>query len=200
MSATASSDAAATRAETGTATPTATGMGTQTPTATVPLTSTAPIFPGSSPTPAGPIGAGLLLAALAVAALFLARRRRAAPRLVQVVESASLGPKRALVVARFGDELLVLGSSEGGISLLATRPAPPAAAADPAPARLPVVTSAAAAPLAAAFGRLAALLRPRAAPPAAHAAPHAFAHALGESLEDVELRRKLAAGRAGSVR
>jgi hypothetical protein len=67
----------------------------------------------------------LLLAALAAAALVLARRRRGAPRMIQIVETASLGPKRSLVVARVGDELLLLGSSEGGIALLTARPAQP---------------------------------------------------------------------------
>jgi len=96
------------------------------------------------PPAAGPIAAGLLLAALALAALVTARRRRRAPRLVEIVESASLGPKRTLVVARLGEELLVLGSSEGGIALLASRPAPPLVAAAAAP--VPSCASAAARP------------------------------------------------------
>lgn len=61
----------------------------------------------------------IVLAALAVAAYLFARRRRVlVPRTIEIVETASLGPKRALVVARVGDETLILGSSEAGISLL----------------------------------------------------------------------------------
>jgi flagellar biosynthetic protein FliO len=99
---------------------------------------------------------GLVLLGLAAAAFVVARRKRAAfgPRLLEVIESAPLGPRRSLVLARVGDELLVLGVSEGGIALLSSR-----RQADPAPA------------------------------PSRH-----------ESLEDLELRRKLEQGRAGSVR
>jgi flagellar biogenesis protein FliO len=61
----------------------------------------------------------ILLAALAVAAYWFARRRRVlVPRTIEIVETASLGPKRALVVAKVGDETLILGSSEAGITLL----------------------------------------------------------------------------------
>jgi flagellar biogenesis protein FliO len=108
--------------------------------------------------------------------------------MIRILESASLGPKRALVVARLGDELLVLGSSEAGVALLATRPAPladelGAPAAAPAPARAPDL-----------LGWLGRLRRPASAPAAG------FERVLTESLEDAELRRKLAAGHAGSVR
>lgn len=61
----------------------------------------------------------ILLAVLAVAAYLFARRRRVlVPRTIEIVETASLGPKRALVVAKVGDETLILGSSEAGITLL----------------------------------------------------------------------------------
>src|SRR3990172_10780134 len=80
-------------------------------------------LPSSSTFSPGPIAAGLLLAGLAAAALVMARRRGRVPRLVEIVESASLGPRRSLVVARLGDEILLLGSSEGGVTLLSTRPA-----------------------------------------------------------------------------
>jgi flagellar protein FliO/FliZ len=138
--------------------------------ATPTLSSTAalpPPFPGSSGSSLKPIGAGLVLVAFAVAALVTARRRKRAPRLVEILESSSLGPKRSLVVARMGDELLLLGSSEGGITLLSTRPAP---------------------------------ATPAALPAAAAAEPTRFELILGESVDDLELRRKLAAGAAGSVR
>jgi hypothetical protein len=58
--------------------------------------------------------------ALAVAAYALARRRKGAAvdRHIQIVETASLGPKRTLVMARIGGETLLLGTSEAGITLL----------------------------------------------------------------------------------
>ena len=70
---------------------------------------------------------GLLV--LAGAAYFFARRRRAiVPRHIQILETASLGPKRSLVVARIGDETLFLGTSEAGITLLkSSRDVPQAA-------------------------------------------------------------------------
>jgi len=63
----------------------------------------------------------VLLAGLAIAAYVVARRRRV-PKLkqIQILETASLGPKRSLVVARIGEETLVLGTSEAGITLLKT--------------------------------------------------------------------------------
>jgi len=63
----------------------------------------------------------ILLAVLAAVAFVLARRRRAQASLIEVMETASLGPRRQLIVARFQNELLVLGSTDGGISLLAVR-------------------------------------------------------------------------------
>ncbi|HYS80774.1 MAG TPA: flagellar biosynthetic protein FliO [Anaeromyxobacteraceae bacterium] len=155
----------------------------------------------------GSIAAGLLLAAMAAAALVLARRRRHQPRLVEIVESAGLGPKRSLVIVRLGDELLVLGSSEGGISLLATRPAgvlASTATSTPEPSALsvaaPEATRSRRAPTSTALAgaalglidRLKRWPRPEAVP--------SFDAALAESGEDEDLRRKLAAGRAGSVR
>jgi flagellar protein FliO/FliZ len=75
----------------------------------------------------------LLLAGLAVAAYLFARRRRV-PKLrqIEILETASLGPKRSLVVARVGEETLVLGTSEAGITLLKTTGG--SGASDPAPA------------------------------------------------------------------
>jgi hypothetical protein len=60
------------------------------------------------------------LAVLAVAAYLLARRRKGAAvdRHIQILETASLGPKRTLIMARIGGETLLLGTSEAGITLL----------------------------------------------------------------------------------
>ena len=52
----------------------------------------------------------------------MARRKKQQSNLVEIVETANLGPKRTLVVARVSGETLLLGSSEAGISLLSTRP------------------------------------------------------------------------------
>lgn len=170
------------------------------PSVAVPATSAAAIAQaaplGGSGTSAASAGAALLLAAVAAVALLAARRRRRAPRVVELVETASLGPKRSLVVARMGDELLLLGASEGGITLLATRAAPAVDSATDRSPLAPQATTAATAPTAgesATQGLLARFGRRRGAPPA-------FERLLSESAEDVELRRKLAAGEAGSVR
>src|SRR5450432_2969500 len=59
------------------------------------------------------------LALLAVAAYGFSRRRRGSlPRHIEILETTSLGPKRSLICARIGDETVLLGSSEAGITLL----------------------------------------------------------------------------------
>ena len=75
--------------------------------------------------PHGGLGIGkmavpvILLAGVAIAAYLFTRRKRAAShRQIEILESASLGPKRSLIVARVGEETLYLGSSEAGITLL----------------------------------------------------------------------------------
>lgn len=163
----------------------------------------APAAPLSLPADRGLDGLILPVAALlalAVAALLATRRRQQAPRLVRVLETTGIGPKRALVVAQIGDEVMVIGSSEAGLQLLAARPAglePQAAAParlqavpDPAPAAAPV--------RGAVLGLLSRLRGARPATPG-QAAP-AFDALLAESTEDLELRRKLALGQPGSVR
>jgi flagellar protein FliO/FliZ len=176
-----------------TANPTATPAPTPTPIPTPAATTATSISLPAHPAVLGSALPSLalpafFLAALAVAAVVLGRRRRAAPRLVQVIEQTSLGPKRALVLARLGEELLLLGSSEAGIALLKAQPAP-AEAGLPRPA---------AAPAAGAIASVVARLQParRAAAPG----QAGFEDLLAESAEDQELRRKIAAGRAGSVR
>jgi MYXO-CTERM domain-containing protein len=197
------SPAAATSTPTSTSTSTPTSTSTSTPTSTATSTPTATPTATSTPTPALSLPStpapGLsslaipvaALALLAVAALALARRRAAAPRLVQVLESTSLGQRRALVVARLGDELLVLGASEAGVSLLATRPAGLHAEAAALATLVP-----APAPSPGPLSGLLARLRPTAARPAAGG----FDALLAESDEDQELRAKLARGLTGSVR
>jgi hypothetical protein len=76
--------------------------------------------------PAAELGPGVAAAAgvlglLGAVALFLAKRKARPSRLLQIVETASLGPKRSLIVARVGSETLILGASEAGIALLGRR-------------------------------------------------------------------------------
>jgi flagellar biogenesis protein FliO len=127
------------------------------------------------------------LAALAGIALFVSRRRpRPGQRRVEILETASLGPKRQLVLARMGGQLLLLGSSEAGVSLLSTQPAPDEAAdalSEPVPEPAP----------SAAQGLWS---RFRAAP---EAPARSFDDLLAETADDLELRRKLASGRPGRV-
>jgi flagellar biogenesis protein FliO len=158
-------------------------------------------LPGALPSLATLAGPAALLLALAAAALLLSRRRRAPTRRVQVLETTPLGPKRALVLARLGDEVLLLGASEAGITLLRTQPAGPASAPALAVAPPPARAAAPARDGAAAgLVDLAARLVPgRRRGDAAPASP-AFDALLAESAEDQELRRKLQRGLAGSVR
>jgi flagellar protein FliO/FliZ len=90
-----------------------------------PATGDAPPFLApSTPALVSALPAASALAALAAVGLLLSRRRGAgARRIVQVLETASLGPKRQLVVARLGGEILLLGCSESGIALLSSQAA-----------------------------------------------------------------------------
>jgi hypothetical protein len=173
------------------------------------LRATTPLsLPSAGPGLDGLILPVAVLLALAIAALILSRRRQKAPRLVQVLERTALGPKRALVVARVGDEVLVIGSSEAGLQLLSARPAAVEARGE-APARLVAVpdpdprdlpSAPAQGPVLGLLSRLRPGRRASAAPPAIPAGLDAFDALLAESAEDQELRRKLAMGQAGSVR
>lgn len=140
-----------------------------------PLT-TSPLRPGA--------GAGLLLCALAVAVIALTRRRARPMRHVEVIESTGIGGKRALLVARAGNQTFLIGSSEAGVALLATLPAlpspPPKPEAGPAGIR----------------GLLGRLRRPAAVEPAPL---ESFESIIAETAEEEALRRKIAAGRTGRV-
>jgi flagellar biogenesis protein FliO len=171
---------------------------TPTPTATSTAAPAVPTFAAAGPSLSSLALPGLALLALAIAALVLGRRRRALPRRVRVLETTSLGPRRALVLARLGDELLLLGSSEAGVTLLRSQPA--ADLAEPAPAAEPAPEAAALPGVADLAARLASLRRKAPGPAAPAAAPPGFDALLAETAEDQELRRKLARGQAGSVR
>jgi flagellar biogenesis protein FliO len=62
--------------------------------------------------------AAAILVGLAVAAVWFARRRASRTRMIRIVETASIGPRRSLVVACIGGRTMVLGVSEAGVSLL----------------------------------------------------------------------------------
>lgn len=196
-----------------------------------PLAKAAPVAPSGLRAVGLP---ALFLAGLAVAAYLFARKKRAlGSRRIEILETASLGPKRSLVIARVGDETLVLGASEAGITLLQTTAEgaavsakAPATAAAPATgaatspvedgpsemeqslvdalADVPEPEGIAPTPPRGSFrsieGGLASLFGRKAAAVAAARVEPKFDDLLEDSLEDQELRRKLAAGMSARVR
>jgi flagellar protein FliO/FliZ len=144
---------------------------------------------------------GLVLVAIAGAAVYLRRRKAANPGLIQILESASLGPKRSLIIARVNGEVMILGSSEAGITFLGA----PRAGGDQGLAQAPVEM----APLEEQPSRpldegglLARLFGKREQP--TEDAPSQmdwkdFDDLLAESREDQDLRRKLASGLGSKV-
>jgi flagellar biogenesis protein FliO len=133
-----------------------------------------------------PISAQNLLApalgivGLAALAFTLKRRKQLGGRSITIVEAASLGEKRSLVIADVMGERLVLGVSEAGVTVLMNKPVPEGEAA---PIVLPPALSG---PVHQPMGFFARLKGRSPAP--------AFDAALQESIEDQELRAKLAAG------
>ncbi|MFO0596313.1 MAG: flagellar biosynthetic protein FliO [Myxococcaceae bacterium] len=126
---------------------------------------------------------GLALAGLAAFAWAMRKRRRAITgQGIQVLEATSLGDKRSLVIADVLGERLVLAVSEAGVAVLMSKPAP---ATEPEVVTLPPASNLSPpAPRALSFFDR---LRGRSTAPA-------FDAALQESVEDQELRAKLAAG------
>jgi len=175
--------------------------------AVAPALDLGPALAAHAPSPGGPFQgpalAAMVLTGLAAAALLLARRRARGARFVQVLETASVGPRRSLVVARMGDQLLLLGSSEAGITVLSTQPASDEAhaVADATAARLAPLGSKSSEsfdPPQSPHLRSGLLARLHLKKIPASADP--FDDMLIDSAEDQELRRKLARGQAGSVR
>lgn len=158
--------------------------------------------------PVGPIPVSGMLWLLAIPALLavvalLLRRRPEAERMLKILETQSLGGRRALILAQLGNEALLLASSEAGVTLLAARPAPqPKTAQAPQPAGR---EQAQPAPDRPSFGRalLDRLIPPREPQPAAAGSasqgPRSFGALLDETGDDQELRRKLVAGRRARV-
>jgi len=140
--------------------------------------------------------------------------------MIRIVETASIGPRRSLVVACIGGRTMVLGVSEAGVSLLdaqaGTMTTPPpsdrsqSASLEEAALGLRgfghADTQAESAPSAQSTddgkheGSLLSRLFHRVQPTAETAGrAHEFDELLAESLDDQELRRKLSLGEAGRV-
>jgi flagellar biogenesis protein FliO len=110
------------------------------------------------------------------------RRQQIAGEGIRVLEATSLGDKRSLVIADVLGERMVLAVSEAGVTVLMQKPAPelePVVISAPPPVPSPTMGF---------FARL-----------TGKTPVTAFDAALQESLEDQELRAKLAAGVRGVV-
>ena len=151
----------------------------------------------------------VLLVAVAGGALALTRRRARRQGLIQILETAAIGPKRSLLVARVNGQTMVLGASEAGIALLASLEggiAPPIAAVMGTPPHVeeqpdePASTSAAEAAVEpeGEMGMLRRLFHRQPKDSSTQDAA-AFRELLEESYEDQELRGKLAQGLSGKV-
>ncbi len=166
----------------------------------------------SSATLATFVAVALLLGVGGFAFMF-ARKRVSRQRVIRIVETASIGPRRSLVVASVGGRTMVLGVSEAGVSLL------------DAPAELPVAIPAQKATDEAedsASGLRNLDLAPREQAEESPSEPKHessllgrlfrrkpreaeglgrddFAQLFAESMEDEELRRKLALGQSGRI-
>ena len=194
-----------------------------TPTPTPVPTPTAAPLPARSSTPGpaqGPLRAGglgglwPLVAALAMAGvcavLLWRRRQRHGNGVIRILESASLGPKRALVLADVGGQRLILGTSEAGIALLSQLGVRGVAgAADGAPILDDTTLVTETTPIPAPEGEKGFLARlftrkreeeylPDDDGPSTMAED--FRDLLEESLDDEELRRRLQAGIGGKTK
>jgi flagellar biogenesis protein FliO len=159
--------------------------------------------------PLGAAAGALAVVALGAAAYFLRNQKARKASLIEVLETAPLGPRRSLVLARVGGKTLLLASSEAGISMLENvgdlaaredgdgfagnagrfdEPAPqPALLARLRKFAQPKLASAAPDP----FAKLSKYLKPAAAPQ--------FDALFAEEQEDQELRMKLLAGQSARV-
>jgi len=189
--------------------------------AAVPMAASSPVAPAESlsapiatAAKAGRSGAPLVVAIITLlgvagGALALTRRRARRQGLIHILETAAIGPKRALLVARVNGRTMVLGASEAGIALLASLDGtiePPVAAVmgnlpavrdqshEPAPAPVDTVTDEPEGEM----GVLSRLFRRRPKDSSAQDTA-AFRELLEESYEDQELRDKLAQGLSGKV-
>ncbi len=167
------------------------------------------------PAPAPPSGVpfGWILSVVVLAGvsilLLWRQRRRTGGGMIRIVETASLGPRRALVVAEVNGDRLILGTSEAGITLLT--PLPPGLGGtgtseevEPAPEDIIEEEL----PPEGEKGMLSRLFR-RTRERAAVASEddegpstmaEDFKDLLDDTMEDEELRRRLQSGRGGQVK
>lgn len=109
-----------------------------------------PVAPAAPPAATSPIATAtssglsvvapvIVLLGLAAGAYVLNRRRVRRQGIIQILETASIGPKRSLLVARVDGRTMVLGASEAGIALLQSLDGRNAPALEPAlvPSPLP---------------------------------------------------------------
>jgi flagellar biogenesis protein FliO len=162
---------------------------------------------GASHSGASLVLAVVMLAAVAGGVLLLTRRRARRQGLIQILETAAIGPKRSLLVARVNGQTMVLGASEAGITLLQSLESKtePQVAMGNLPAGKqqpddsgPEVTSDAPSEPEGEMGVLSRLFGRRPKDSSARDAA-AFRELLEESYEDQELRNKLAQGLSGKV-
>jgi flagellar biogenesis protein FliO len=189
--------------------------------AAAPATSASALAPAHSPSApmaavAGATHSGsslvlavVLLVAVGGGVLVLTRRRVRRQGLIQILETAAIGPKRALLVARVNGQTMVLGASEAGIALLVslegkTEPqvaavmgSLPAVKEQPEDSGPEVTIDAPSEP----EGEMGVLSRLFGRQPKDSSARDAaaFRELLEESYEDQELRNKLAQGLSGKV-
>jgi flagellar biogenesis protein FliO len=151
----------------------------------------------------------VMLVAVAGGVLALTRRRARRQGLIQILETAAIGPKRTLLVARVNGQTMVLGASEAGITLLQSLESKTEAPVAAVMANLPAVkeqpedsgpdvTIDAPSDSEGEMGVLSRLFGRRPKDSSARDAA-AFRELLEESYEDQELRNKLAQGLSGKV-
>jgi flagellar biogenesis protein FliO len=154
----------------------------------------------------------VLLVGVAGGVLALTRRRARREGLIQILETAAIGPKRALLVARVNGQTMVLGASEAGIALLGSLEGKIATPVAAIMGNLPSVReryaesdAATAADTASAelepegeMGVLSRLFRRRPKPTSTRD-DAAFRELLSESYEDQELRDRLSQGLTAKV-
>jgi flagellar protein FliO/FliZ len=167
--------------------------------------------------------AALVLIGIGALAFVLARRRTGRGRMIRILETASIGPRRSLVVASIQGRTMVLGVSEAGVSLLDSPATSGVGLGDEQDkASTGAFEDAALGLRGLVFGKPRATESDAESPkhessllsrlfnrakPAAQAVDasddedgaRAFDRLLSESLEDEELRRKLALGQSGRV-
>jgi flagellar biogenesis protein FliO len=169
--------------------------------------------PTAAPETGGHSGLIACLLLLLAGAAFGLWKRRSAPldRRIRILETASLGPKRALILAEINGVTMVIGSSEAGISLL-TAPTPATndgaipsneAAADEGDSTFGGRAASHSLAQSGALHRLFPKIGSEPAASEAEAGERAedalFASMLAETMEDQELRQRLSNGFSGKT-